>query len=205
MAKPAAGKTPAVPNTPTAASAPGNKAAGASAPEHEVHGLDLDAVSALRDEILCSGEAPHGVEKDLVRQFVELHECGYHDDLIPMTSADLLVCEQSFRYGRADIVAYHADGSVSIIEAKDGAKGYTHVVSGIGQATLYAVQVGLSKGAVRRVRRCLLWSSTGDLFLDSLIEIACEQAGVIPLPMASMKVMQATRAAVSRLMAEASR
>ncbi|MEJ5127637.1 hypothetical protein WH367_16470 [Comamonas sp. MYb21] len=165
--------------------------------------LDPAKIAALREELIKNRQVPHGVEKDLVDQFIYLHECGYSDDLIPLTPECVLVREQAFKYGRADIVVYHSDGSASVIEAKDGTKGYTHVVAGIGQATLYAVQLGMSKCAVKRVRRCLLWSSTGNHFLDAIIDIACEQAGVISLPMASMVVMQATTAAVGRLLAEA--
>lgn len=163
----------------------------------------LQATEETRSRIIEAGEVPHGVERHLVQQFFELHQSGYLEDLIPMTQADTLVCEQSFKFGRADIVVYHADGSASVIEAKDGTRGYTHVVSGIGQATLYAVQLAASKGAVRKVRRCLLWTSTGNLPLDCLIETACEQAGVISLPMPSMHMLQATREAVTRLVQEA--
>ncbi len=162
-----------------------------------------EAIAELRAELIRTRQVPHGVEKDLVQQFIELHECGYPDDLIPLTPECLLVREQAFKFGRADIVAYHSDGSASVIEAKDGTRGYTHVVAGIGQATLYAVQLGLSKGAVRKVRRCLLWSSTGDLTEDCLIDLACERAGVISLSMGTMEVMQATREAVTRLVTEA--
>jgi hypothetical protein len=87
----------------------------------------------------------------------------------------------SLRFGRADIVVFHADGSASVIEAKDGSKGYAHVVAGIGQASLYAVQIAMAKGAVTRVRRALLYSSTGDILQDACVEAACEQASVIPL------------------------
>lgn len=162
-----------------------------------------DALESMRSEVIRSGSVPRGVERHLVAQFIELHERGHLEDRIPMSEADTLVCEQSFKFGRADIVVYHADGSASVIEAKDGTRGYTHVVSGIGQATLYAVQLAASKGSVRKVRRCLLWTSTGNLTLDCLIETACEQAGVISLPMPSMHMLQATREAVTRLVQEA--
>ena len=146
-------------------------------------------------KIIDQNEIPHGVEYDLVQQFKESTECGYFDERIPHTGACTCLYEQSFKYGRADIVIYHVDGSASVIEVKDGTKGYTHTVSGIGQATLYATQLAMSKGAVNKVRRCLMWSSTGDIQLDVLIEIACEKAGVIPLPNASMKKIMACRTA----------
>ena len=146
-------------------------------------------------KIIDQNEIPHGVEYDLIQQFKESTECGYFDERIPHTEACTCLYEQSFKYGRADIVIYHMDGSASVIEVKDGTKGYTHTVSGIGQATLYATQLAMSKGAVSKVRRCLMWSSTGDIQLDVLIEIACEKAGVIPLPTASMKKIMACREA----------
>ena len=146
-------------------------------------------------KIIDQNEIPHGVEYDLVQQFKESTECGYFDERIPHTEACICLYEQSFKYGRADIVIYHVDGSASVIEVKDGTKGYTHTVSGIGQATLYATQLAMSRGAVTKVRRCLMWSSTGDIQLDVLIEIACEKAGVIPLPTASMKKIMACRTA----------
>ncbi|WP_310636029.1 hypothetical protein [Delftia acidovorans] len=183
------------PSVPGQAPSAGGAAPGSFRPAPE-------AIAELRAELIRTRQVPHGVEKDLVQQFIELHECGYLEDLIPLTPLCTLVCEQPFKYGRADIVAYHSDGSASVIEAKDGTRGYTHVVAGIGQATLYAVQLGLSKGAVRKVRRCLLWSSTGDLAEDCLIDMACRQAGVVSLSMGSMESMQATREAVTRLMTE---
>lgn len=105
------------------------------------------------------------------------------EDRIPLKQGlDKIVYEMAFKYGRADIVIFHIDGSASVIEVKDGNKGYNHVVSGIGQASLYATQLGMSKGALRKVRKCLLWTSTGDIDADASIEIACEKSGTVPLP-----------------------
>lgn len=149
--------------------------------------------------LVADDEVPHGVERDLVRQFVELQNAGWHEERLPMTAECVLICEQAFKYGRADIVVYHSDGTATVIEAKDGTKGYSHVIGGIGQATLYGVQLANTKGAVTKVRRALLWSSTGCTRLDGVIEDACEQADVIPLPMPSLALMQAMREAMRRL------
>lgn len=177
------------PNTDTTSAAkPTSKAAQPFTP-------DWPSIHAARDAMLLSRSAPHGTEKDLIKQFRELFETGNYDDLIPLTAADTIVYEQAFKFGRADIVVYHCDGSVSVVEAKNGAVGYTHVVSGIGQATMYAVQIA-SKGVARRVRRCLLWTGTDNLELDGLIDIACEMAGVVSLPMPTMQMLMATREAV---------
>lgn len=128
-------------------------------------------------------------ERGLVDAFVAAHKKGLLEDRLPHTAMDSVVREFSFRFGRADVVIFHVDGSATVIEAKDGSMGYRHVVAGIGQAALYATQLAMNKGALRKVRRALMWTSTGDVELDALIEIACEQSGTVPLPWQSSKKM----------------
>lgn len=125
-----------------------------------------------------------GVEADIVDIFVRCATGGHAiEDRIPLNpDTDTIIREMSFKYGRADIVIFHVDGSASVIEAKDGSRGYNHVVSGIGQASLYAAQLGARAGAVTKVRKCLLWTSTGDAILDGVIEDVCLTANTIPLP-----------------------
>lgn len=123
----------------------------------------------------------HALEKHLVQSFVQLQAAGCYEEMLPTSPEDTIIEEMAFRYGRADLVIFHIDGSATVIEAKDGSKGYSHVVGGIGQAGLYASQLGSAKGGVTRVRRCLMWSSTGDDVLDLLIGETCLKAGVVPL------------------------
>ena len=149
---------------------------------------------------LASDESLGAVERDVVDSFLTQHEGGHHEDRLPMTSECRVVTEMAFRFGRADIVVFHSDGSASVVEAKDGAKGYNHVVSGIGQVGLYATQLTL-QGTVRPVRRALLYSSTGDLWLDVLIEITCEQAGVVPLPTGTARQLKAAKIASNNAVA----
>jgi hypothetical protein len=163
--------------------------------------IDWAAIEAEYKIIIGRGPT-HGIERDLVNLFRESFEAGIYEDRIPLGRNDTIVYEMAFRFGRADIVVFHADGSASVIEAKDGTKGYNHVVSGIGQAALYAVQLAATKGALTRVRKCLLWTSTGSVALDGTIEEACEQAGVIPLPWQSMGSLMASREAVTTVLAK---
>ena len=114
------------------------------------------------------------------------------EDRIPLNQIDTVVYEMAMKFGRADIVVFHVDGSCSVIEVKDGTRGYSHIVSGIGQACLYATQIAMKNDAVKSVRKCLLWTSTGDLFLDSVIEDACLAAKTIPMPWPPMKGMMET-------------
>ena len=160
---------------------------------------DWQAIETEYRQILA-GEPIHGVERDIVRLFRESVAVCKFEDRIPMTRHDTVVYEMVLKFGRADIGVFHFDGSASVIEVKDGTKGYNHVVSGIGQASLYASQLAMSKGALKSVRKCLLWTSTGQLTLDGVIEEACEQANVIPLPWQSMASLMATREAVRRVM-----
>lgn len=155
---------------------------------------NIDLMLLIREESgrLIQEELPRGLESDLVRMFVESFECGIMEDRIPLTSNDSIVREMSFRYGRADIVVFHSDGSASVIEAKDGSKGYSHVVSGIGQAAMYATQLAMTKGAITRVRKCLMWTSAGSVEVDAVIESACISAGVVPLPWPSMGELMAS-------------
>lgn len=162
-------------------------------------GLNWEHVKTEYQSILASGEALAGVERDVVHLFRELAGAGNFEDRIPMTGDCTVVYEFAMKFGRADIVVFHIDGSASVIEVKDGTNGYNHVVSGIGQAGLYAAQLGMAKSALKSVRKCLMWTSTGSLALDSLIETVCEDAGVVALPWQSMRSLMATRRAVTRV------
>ena len=124
-----------------------------------------------------------GTERDIVELFQMLAKGKpAAEDRIPLAAGDTVVTEMAFKFGRADIVVFHQDGSASVIEVKDGTKGYNHVVAGLGQAGLYAVQLAMNKGTLTKVRKCLLWTSTGNIACDVLIEIMCEHANAIPLP-----------------------
>lgn len=163
--------------------------------------LDFRAISEDASARLVSGDHPRWDEADLVRCFIEQESTGHHDDRICTNPTDTLVCEMPLRLGRADVVIFHTNGTATVVEAKDGSRGYQYVAKGIGQVGLYAVQLGLSRANLSRIRRALLWSSTGDLFADAVIEQACEEAGVIPLPYPSMGVLSANLAAVKAALA----
>ena len=127
-----------------------------------------------------------GWEKDITRMFQDSVACGQFDDRIPHQAGDKVVTELYLPCGRADIVIFHlADRSISVIEVKDGTKGHAHVVAGIGQACLYASQIKMMRRC-RIVRKCLLWTSVGDVMKDGYIEAACEEAGVIAMPWARL-------------------
>lgn len=127
----------------------------------------------------------YGKESDITKMFAVMVGAGNADERLAIGASDTVVYEMAFRFGRADIVVFHINGSASVIEVKDGTKGYSHVVSGLGQAGLYAAQLA-EKRVLTKVRRCLLWTSTGSVVCDGLIEVMCEQAGAMALPWGSL-------------------
>jgi len=200
MAKSPSGKTPAPSQAPDTTNQPAAQKQGAAGkPVHSTEFL-LD-VARERVSIIIDGLVPHGIERDLVRAFIECHQAGCFDDRLPMESnTDTLVTEHALKYGRADVVLFHTDGTATVIEAKDGSKGYGHVVSGIGQCSLYAAQIAAKHGVVKAIQRALMWTSVGNLAADGAIEDACELAGVIPMPYPSIEMLMATRCAATSLM-----
>lgn len=163
--------------------------------------IDWQRIESAAAEFLAEAGRDHGgVESDLVRLFLQQEQTGRHDKDIGTGPNDTIVTEMPFRFGRADLVEFHADGSATVIEAKDGARGYGHVASGIGQASLYAVQLAAAKGALTYVRRALMWTSTGHPASDAEICAACVAAGVIPMEWPSMRVLMANEAAVRHVL-----
>jgi len=116
-------------------------------------------------------------ESFLVKVFLNLIRRDGGETRIPCHPDDKVIVEYKLIYGRADIVIFHIDGSISVIEAKD-ANDVRSVVAGIGQVGMYASQIN-ANGMV--VRRCLLFNSIGNEQQDLLVENACLEAGVIPL------------------------
>ncbi|MDH0157344.1 hypothetical protein [Stutzerimonas stutzeri] len=87
--------------------------------------------------------------------------------------------------GRIDYLLIHADGSLTVCELKDGARGKQHVLSGLGQCIGYAVQLGMANAGVPTIRKALVFSSWGKPDEELLVVQACRDAGVIPVPMGS--------------------
>ena len=154
-------------------------------------------------DVITKSYLMRGGEAELVQAFIDGEQAGNHEELLPISKEDTIVREMAFKFGRADIVVFHADGSATVIEAKDGSNGYSHVVAGIGQVGLYAVQLALTKQALTKIRKALMWSSSGNLMADTLIHMACEAAGVIPLPWQSVKSLRDTKAATIAAMTKA--
>lgn len=110
------------------------------------------------------------------------------EDRIPFDpKIDTLNCDFDLPYGRADLLIIHADRSITVIVARDGARGHDHVAAGIGMASLCAAQLALLRPSVE-VRKALLWASTGIPLLDVVLESACTAANVVPLSWSTMAV-----------------
>lgn len=117
-------------------------------------------------------------------------ERGWFRDFIPSTEHDKVEYEMGLGRGRADIVFFHVDGSITVVEAKDGNQGWRSVVAGIGQVGFYACQLG-ARNTGMKVRRALLWTTTGDAAGDGCVNDACELAGVVSMKMRAIKSIHA--------------
>lgn len=188
MAKAPSGKTPAPEQAPTHKESPGQS-------KKDSPGSAVPAIVSMAKRLMSAGLQHRGNEATVVRGFIEAHGAGYFDETLPWLGPnDTIAKEFAFKFGRADVVVFHQDGSATVIEAKDGIKGYNHVVAGIGQCALYATQLA-AKGTTKKVRRALMWTSTGSLQCDAAIADACEAAGVIAMPYPSAEYLTAIRAA----------
>jgi len=91
--------------------------------------------------------------------------------------------------GRADIVMFHLDGTATVIEVKDGSSGLQSVLAGIGQVTCYAVQIGMSRGMTKAVRKVLAFSRMR-LDDEDLVSASCLKAGVIPIELGNAAALK---------------
>ncbi len=139
--------------------------------------------ASMADVIALDGE------KAVVNQL--LHFIRYPSEFVdtnvlPLDGNDTIHLEFTVRYGRADMLVFHTDGSASVIEVKDGCTGLRSVVSGIGQVSSYACQIGLVQGSIKSIRRVLAWSSIS-AEEDDIVSKACNSAGVVPLKLFATK------------------
>lgn len=113
------------------------------------------------------------------------------EDVPFLREVDTVVFDFAVGSVRSDLVIFHFDGSVSLIDVRDGTEGYMHVLAGIGHVGACAAGLGLGSVRFMKVRRALLWSGTESLLTDLLVTLACEQADVLPIPFATLEEMTA--------------
>ncbi len=73
-----------------------------------------------------------------------------HDFVFPGIPFNIELDGVAFEYrlahGRVGAAVFHADGSLTLVEMKDGAAGMAPVVSGIGQVTMNALNSSMRSG-----------------------------------------------------------
>ena len=139
----------------------------------------IDASKMLREAIRCKNAR----SIKIIFHALSLQTTIPMDERVPINPRlDTIVYDLSSRFGPIDIVVFHVDGSATLIVVKDGTKGYRHVVSGLGLASLHSVQLKQAKCAVVEVRKALLWTSTGNLLADIAVEDACAAANTAAMP-----------------------
>lgn len=87
--------------------------------------------------------------------------------------------------GRADLVLFHHDGSITVVEAKQRL-GLRDLLTGVGQLMSYSVQIGFSKTS-HTIRKILV-APMAATEPEALIALkACEEAGVRFVPMGDIR------------------
>lgn len=79
--------------------------------------------------------------------------------------------------GAVDLMIYHADGTVSAVEIKDGAQGLNAGQKGVGQVTCAAVHMNPAV----HIRRVLAWTPMEKLGDDQTLQKACRACGIVPI------------------------
>lgn len=80
----------------------------------------------------------------------------------------------------ADLAIFHADGSATVVEMKDGDQGFERVRAAIGQVGLYAFLMGQSRVRGAEIRRAVMWCGLSDEDCAAMKAI-CRDAGVVPI------------------------
>lgn len=80
-------------------------------------------------------------------------------------------------HGACDLLIYHANGTVSAVELKDGVQGLKAGQKGIGQVTCAAVHMNPSV----HVRRALAWTPMEKPEDDQTLGKACKACGIVPI------------------------
>lgn len=101
-------------------------------------------------------------------------------------------------HGACDLLIYHANGTVSAVELKDGVQGLKAGQKGIGQVTCAAVHMNPSV----HVRRVLAWTPMDKPEDDQTLGKACESCGIVPILLPTPDQRRRFREAVARSVME---
>ncbi|MHB8915871.1 MAG: hypothetical protein ACYC4K_08680 [Thiobacillus sp.] len=117
-------------------------------------------------------------EKAVILQIKILLIGGNFRRVFKVSRVDRYYFEYSVESGRIDLLVFHSDGGVSVIEAK-AANGLVSIAAGIGQLFLYSASLlkKLNKGAEPKYINKILCAP---LEAEKSLEImaACEMAGI---------------------------
>ncbi len=112
------------------------------------------------------------------------------DEHLRLGLEDQIVFGLRLESGAADVVIFHACGLITVMDVRVGDQGIEYIAQGL-RAVEQAAQEVAVKCLTSWVRRCLLWSSTGDSAEDATLQFLCERSGVLPLAWPLLGVMVA--------------
>ena len=125
-------------------------------------------------------------ERATILQLLTLSMCGGLQGLLKCPDVVSRHWEYLIGTSRADMVLFHIDNSVSIIEAKGPKKTAVEAASGIGQLLVYGATLPTAIGYVpTRLNLILAFPRLGNKDDEYALDVACNTAGVVPLRLAS--------------------
>lgn len=92
--------------------------------------------------------------------------------------------EFSLPKGRVDLILFHLDGSISVVEAK-ATSDYEKICKAIGQLMFYATQIGFQRPCPP-IRKIIIAPAVGKDVQTLLIDSTCRNAGIEFVPMGTM-------------------
>lgn len=117
-----------------------------------------------------------------IMKFLLEHSKGGLEKAWDLPEVVKYVFEFPLPVGRADLVMFHIDGSISVVEFKNAGSN-REILSGIGQLLMYAVQLGYSRVAttIRKILTAPVVGAGNSLLLET-----CEKAGVLFEPLGTL-------------------
>lgn len=147
--------------------------------------VEAKGMVGLADAYLNNRNADEGAT---ILQLLTLSMCGGLQGLLKCEEIVSRHWEYAIGASRADLVLFHIDSSVTIIEAKGPKKTAVEAAAGIGQLLVYGAMLPVVIGyRPTKLNLTLAFPRLGNASDEYALDVACNTAGVVPLRLASPK------------------
>ena len=99
---------------------------------------------------------------------------------------DMIMYSVIVNAGVIDIIVVHADGTATAVVVCNGDRGGAALATALLSCKPLAAALKAAMPTVSSVRPAMLWTSTGDLFIDTLFDGSCRRMGIVPVMWGTM-------------------